>query len=282
MYNISFIGAGNLAFRLSLALHQAGHRIEFILNRSHENGIKLQNVLAKSGSHAQFTDDPSKLLSSDIILLAVSDSAIAEYVDHFSKIIRERRELTLQKDGAYAPPLFLHSSGATDISVFEEFNTDNYGVFYPLMTLSKSKGIDFNIVPFILEASSEYVKQVLKELAVSLKSEYIFTSSHERLKLHTAAVFSTNFVNHMLTIAFEISGDAHNYLLPTTMESIRKCFLLSPDKVQTGPALRGDIQTMQKHLDILDELGMTQEKELYEIISKSIIERNDELQDKTE
>ena len=231
MYSISFIGAGNLAFRLSLALHQAGHRIEFILNRSHENGIKLQNALARNGSQVHFTDDPCKLLESDIIIFAVSDSVIGKYVEQFKEIILQReRKLTPRKDGTYKYPIFLHSSGATDMSIFEELKTDNYGVFYPLMTLSKSKGIDFNIVPFILEASSEYVKQVLKELAVSLKSEYIFTSSHERLKLHTAAVFSTNFVNHILAIAFEISGDAHNYLLQPQWRASGSVFYSRPTR----------------------------------------------------
>lgn len=275
MYRVSFIGAGNLAFRLSLALHEAGHKVEYIFNRSPENGVKLERALKKNGSEVRFTEDPCLLLQSDIIFIAVSDSAIKEVITLYSEILQFGKAF----DNI---PIFLHTSGATDIALLKDLKIDNYGVFYPLMTLSKNKGIDFNIVPFILEASTEKVKSVVKEMAVSLRSEYIFVPSEKRLQLHLAAVFSTNFVNHMLAIAFDISGDTHNYLLPTTMETIRKSFLLSPDKVQTGPALREDIVTMEKHIALLDELGMEKERELYEILSKSIIRRKNELQDETE
>jgi hypothetical protein len=57
-------------------------------------------------------------------------------------------------------------------------------------------------------------------------------------------------------------------LNPLLQETVSKLVFLDPYNAQTGPARRGDIQTMQAHEKMMQGIP----KELYTLLSKSIIE----------
>ena len=277
-YKISFVGCGNVAYRLSIALKIAGHSIPYIYGRDLSEANKLAYILNKpeildhkpSPTHTtkyetletKGTDSFIELSGSDIIILAVSDNAISEVSNMMYR--------ALKPNVAGDLPVVLHSSGATDINLLS--NWPQYGVFYPLMTLSKTKPVDFRLIPFFLEANHSAVMEELISLCYSLKSEYKVCSSVERLKVHTAAVFVSNFVNYLTGLAFDISGQNQMFLMPLAIETVRKAFLYEhPSLVQTGPAIRDDHQTMDKHLKLLE--NMEDHKLIYETISKLILKQ---------
>jgi predicted short-subunit dehydrogenase-like oxidoreductase (DUF2520 family) len=272
-YKISLVGCGNVAYRLSFALKSSGHSIPCVYGRDLNEANKLAYILNKpeileytpSIPHktkseiiiTTGTADFKSLLGSDIIILAVSDNSIQEVSDMLFEALKGEKEL----------PIVLHSSGATDISLLSKW--PRYGVFYPLMTLSKTKPVDFKLIPFFLEANDSRVLEELTSLCYSLKSEYKICSSEERLKVHTAAVFVSNFVNYLTGLAFDISGQNQMYLMPLAIETVRKAFLYEhPSLVQTGPAVRDDHQTMDKHIEILR--NMDDHKLVYDTISALI------------
>ena len=268
MNKISFIGAGNVAFRLSLALCEKGAEIDYIFDRSERNGKKLINALRTYGSNAQYSSSIDRLLSSDVVIIAISDDAISDMVAQIDDVITHQHFDT--------PPLFLHTSGSTDIKVFERLGLYGcrYGVLYPVMTLNKNKIIDFKDVPFLLEGSDNEVNSTLESIASSFNSQYTFCDSHKRLLMHIAAIYSCNFVNYILGLAFELAGKDHTLLIPTTLEGVRNAFLHTPESTLTGPAKRGDINIIRKHLEILDELQLPEHKEIYRIISENIVKNN--------
>ena len=94
--------------------------------------------------------------------------------------------------------------------------------------------------------------------------------------MHTAAVFTTNFVNYMLTLAYDISNPDFTFLLPSTIEAVRKAFLQTPMSAQTGPALRKDMKTLENHMQLLQEKGFTEHLEIYRTLSEHIIKRYSE------
>ncbi len=269
MYSISFIGAGNVAFRLSLALQLAGHSIDFICNRDINNGNKLVKAINKNGGEAKYTNDYKALLNSEVVIISVSDDAIEEVT---KGIAASLKEVSL---GEIQLPNFFHTSGATDIKALSTLMDMGFecGVLYPLMTISKSKNINFSDVPFLLESTSQTTKRVLEGLTSSLNSEYFLCNSEKRLRMHTAAVFSCNFINYLLGLSFEVAGNAHTLLLPSTLEMVRKSFLLSPEAASTGPAKRGDLTTINKHIDLLEQLGLEEHKEIYKLLSDKIIKK---------
>ncbi len=268
MYRISFCGSGNVSYRLSMAIKAAGYTVPYICGRNSESSEKLVHILNKSDNNphhvsesTKYTNDIHILADSDIVILAVSDDAIEEFADNFAKTFA----------GCEKKPILLHTSGASSMNLLS--GNKSYGVIYPLMTLSKIKPVDFRQVPFFIEFSNDEVKKVLTDIIFSLGAEYKIADSQERLKIHLAAVYVSNFVNYLTGLAFDLAKPNHMFLMPLAIETVRKAFLYKhPSIVQTGPAKRGDMKTIEKHLSLLSELN--EHKELYEVISNLIAKQN--------
>src|SRR5690606_6976147 len=126
------------------------------------------------------------LKPADITLISVTDSAIAE----------------VSVNIPYNDALVAHTSGTTALEVLNDKNRK--GVFYPLQTFSKSKKINFKEVPLCLEAEDIDDLNELKLLAEELSDKVFEISSEQRKSLHVAAVFVSNFTNHLYSIGNEI------------------------------------------------------------------------------
>lgn len=257
MYRISFIGAGNVAFRMSLFLQAAGHTIECVCNRDIEKAEKIVRALKRNKSNAFATTSYSEIPKSDILIIAVSDNAISEVAEQYP----DKSQFTV------------HTSGATSVDVLKEAGFSNYGIFYPLMTLSANKDLDIKLIPFLLEANNNEKLEILKDLTSSIKAEYKVCDSQKRLQFHTAAVFATNFINYILSLAYDISNPEFTFLMPSAIETVRKAFLNTPTSAQTGPARRGDTQTIQKHLKLLKDGDFEQHAEVYKLLTEKIVEK---------
>lgn len=257
MFKISIVGAGNVAYRMALFLQGAGHSIECVFARDIEKAEKVVRALKRSKSDAFATNDFAQLPASDITIIAVSDNAIAQVASQLP-----------HKDA-----FTVHTSGATPMAVLKEAGLSNVGVFYPLMTLSMHKELDIRLIPYLIEADSQQGTDILKELVNSIKAEYKICDSQQRLQFHTAAIFTTNFLNYSLSLAYEIASPDFTLLLPSAIESIRKAFLSTPAVSQTGPARRGDTNTIGKHIEVLGDDKFQEHLEVYNFLTEKIYKR---------
>lgn len=257
MYTVSIIGAGNVAYRMALFLQAAGHSVECVCARNMKKCEKVVRALKRGRSNAFATTDFSSVPESDITIIAVSDNAIKEVAS------------LLPHKGAF----IVHTSGATPMSVLTEAGLTNVGVLYPLMTLSMNKDLDIRLVPFLLEAENNKGKDILIGIINSIKAEYKVCDSRKRLQFHTAAIFTTNFINYSLSLAYDISYPDFTFLLPSAIESVRKAFLNTPAASQTGPAKRGDTGTIGKHIDVLSEERFAEHLEVYKFLTEKIYKK---------
>ena len=263
--DIAFVGAGNVAFRFSLALQEKGYNISYVYSRTERSRDKLVRALQANGAGTQAAGDYRTLARAAVVFIAVSDDAIESVVSGM------REELA----GMDSLPAVVHTSGATDISVLRPLEEAGCrcGVIYPLMTLNRNKNVDFKDVPLLLESTSRELMPILDSIASDLGGEHYFYSSKDRLKMHLAAVFTTNFVNYILSLAFPIVQHDHPLLIPGTIEAVRNAFLHTPASTLTGPARRGDMMTVRKHLDLLQSMGMTEQEEIYRLFTDRILEK---------
>lgn len=257
MYRINIIGAGNVAYRMALFLKGAGHNVQCVCARDIEKADKVVRALKRTGSTAFATTDFSAVPQADVTIIAVSDNAIGSVASK----LQDKDQFTV------------HTSGATPMSVLQQAGLSNIGVFYPLMTLSMNKDLDVRLVPFLIEASSAEGEETLKELTVSLKAEYKLCDSQKRLQFHTAAIFTTNFLNYSLSLAYDIANPDFVLLLPSAIESIRKAFLNTPAASQTGPARRGDTATLEKHCKALSDEKFSEHLEVYKFLTEKIYKK---------
>jgi predicted short-subunit dehydrogenase-like oxidoreductase (DUF2520 family) len=155
----------------------------------------------------------------------------------------------------------------------DSLNSNNRkGVFYPLQTFSASKEIDFKLIPICLEATTRKDYQILEKVAKSISDVTYNINSEQRKALHVAAVFVSNFVNHLYQIGNELCLEndlSFEILKPLITETANKIQTLSPTQAQTGPAKRNDTQTIKAHLSFLTN---DNQKEIYKLLTKSIID----------
>ena len=248
--SISFIGAGNVATHLALAFYDAGFPIGGIFSRS----VASSQLLAKRvGSHACASLE-EVLQISKLVIVAIPDHAL----------------LGLTAIPVPDDVIMVHTCGALDMNVFKG-HAANFGVLYPLQTFSRMIPVELKNVPFCIEASDKDSLQVIRQLASAVSATVIEIDSEQRKVLHLAAVFACNFPNSMYAMADDIlkgAGLSFSLLHPLIQETARKATIGNPWDVQTGPARRNDLPTIQTHEAMLD--GMASYKEIYTSLSNAI------------
>jgi len=243
------LGSGNVATHIAHAFSAAGAEIVQVWSRNLDHAKVLANDTgADAISDLQAVDGQA-----DLYLIAVKDDAIEEVSESIGHVTG----------------LVVHTSGATAMEALK--NHQRFGVFYPLQTFSKSKPIDFIHVPLCLEANTDENMDLLRLAAMKLSPLIYEVDSEKRKILHLAAVFACNFVNHLYQLGQQVleKNDLDFEMLsPLIMETALKVQDALPAEVQTGPAIRGDKKTMQKHEGLLKELPHLQE--IYKNLSNSI------------
>lgn len=235
---IAFVGAGNVAWHLAQALAAAGHEVKAVYSRSRTS----REALASQLPQAQPIATPDlRTIAVDVVILSVPDAALAEVAAALK----------------VAPgTLVVHTSGSQPLALLQPVEGARTGVFYPLQTFSKSKPIDLLQVPLLVEALNTDTLQQIETLAKNISSQVHTVSSEARMQLHLAAVFACNFTNHLLGISQQLLQEANlpkQLLLPLIKETMAKAALQDPFKVQTGPAVRGDENVLQAHLQLLQQ-----------------------------
>jgi len=255
MQTISFIGSGNLAWHLAPALDNAGFVVKEVYspNTRHAESLTGRLYQAEVKASLDFSTSPSS-----IFIVAVNDESISEIA----------REIILPEEAVLA-----HTSGSVPLTDLQFAATPNIGVFYPLQTFTKNKKVDFKQTPIFIESVNEETEIILTILAKAISHQVRKIASEERKALHVAAVFASNFTNHMLTLSQEImkkNGLDYDWLKPLISETINKSLQLGPEEAQTGPAKRGDLEILEGHLAFLQDDPST--AEIYKIISQHIID----------
>lgn len=243
MIKVILLGSGNVATHLFQAFSKA-------------NGIEVVQVFSRTVSkdfpETLQTSDYKEIKAADVYIICVSDSAISSVSSQLS----------------FENRLVVHTSGSTDINVLDSKNRK--GVFYPLQTFTKNKSVDFSQIPICIETEVPSDFEIIEKLAKSVSNSVYLINGNQRKALHISAVFVCNFANHLYTIGNTIcvkNNIPFEILHPLIEETAKKIKSLSPSEAQTGPAIRNDKKTIEKHIDFLTNEN---QKEIYKILTKSI------------
>lgn len=246
MTTVGIIGSGNVAWHLTRGLNNASRvNIAWVYSRNVTTRDELTRFFNVPAT------DTLLPVPTDLVLICVSDDSIQDVLD----MLPEGTNIA-------------YTSGTVSL---EKLNVKqkNCGVFYPLQSFTKKETISLENVPFLIEATTPEYAYELEQLALKLSNNVRQMNSEQRKQLHIAAVFSNNFVNHLLLLAQEHLNNKNipvDLLQPLIAETIRKAADLGPFRAQSGPARRFDEQTIQTHLSELKGLP----KEIYSLITESI------------
>ena len=254
-FKISIAGSGKVARAFSHALKAADFPIAQIISRNSSSG---QNLADEVG--AEYITFDVSVESVDIIAILVSDDAISEVSSILPSNIPQ-----------------IHASGVTGLDALKSVIK---GVVWPIKSInSKCSNSSLKGTPMAIETNDEGLSNALTSVVESIGGSGFSADTSQRSIIHLAAVFTDNFANHCLTLSQEILKGAN--LNPKLMSALAQGLIDGAEKGdsvsrQTGVALRGDLGSQLKHLDLLEGEA---KKDFYKFLSKQIKEYH-ELQGK--
>lgn len=237
---ITFIGSGNVATHLALAFHAAGHQVVQVLSRDFDHAEALASRVM-----AEPIDRIGLLYpTADLYVLAVNDDALFD----------------LALDLKLRDSIVVHTSGSVPLSVLRPVSR-RHGVMYAPQSFVRTREMDYAKLPFCLEASDPTTLDTLRKLARSVSPHLYDIDSEQRRWIHLAAVLTHNFGNALHALSADLlkeHGIPFAILQPLIEVTLQKALGSIEEgadlwRLQTGPAVRRDEKTLDRHRSMLKE-----------------------------
>ena len=244
---VGFVGAGRLGASLAVATERAGYHVVAVHRRSVGAAKRLAARLvgATPTSRPQDVADTAK-----IVFVTAPDAAIRETADAIE-----------WRHGQAA----VHCAGAMPVSLLEKARTQGAAVggMHPLQTFPTEESDDrFEGVSFGLESDDPALNEWMQGLAGDLGGRYIVLRPQDRPAYHASAVMACGLMAGLVGLAADMwrtmgrsREEAIAALAPLVVETGRHISNLGIPAALTGPYVRGDVETVAKHLDAVSGRG---------------------------
>jgi predicted short-subunit dehydrogenase-like oxidoreductase (DUF2520 family) len=260
--SVAIVGAGNLATSLALALNDAAFTItEIVARNSPRSRHRARTLAAKVGARAVVTN--SAALDATLLWLCVSDreirgtaSALAAHLPARASADKKGR---VQSGSSGVPHFAFHSSGALlsrELGPLRRVGVAIASV-HPLMTFVAGAHPSLKGVPFAIEGD-DVATQVARRIVRQFGGESFSLPAARKAAYHAwATLTSPLFVAFLVTIeeAARAAGftpqDARRKSLPIIRQTLANYARLGPARSFSGPLIRGDAETVSKHLAVL-------------------------------
>jgi predicted short-subunit dehydrogenase-like oxidoreductase (DUF2520 family) len=232
--NYTIIGTGNVAWFLADRLKKAGSRCQGVYGRNKEEALKL----------CEFTKAPLLVNLRDIhdqtdcCIIAVPDHAVTE--------ISRRLE--------FVNTVLVHTAGSLSLGALD--GSKHRGVIWMIYSILKNNLPDHRQIPCAWEGNTDQAREIVEKLAREISDLTYEADEQQRLWLHLTAVVGNNFTNHLMAICDKICAERNipsEMIRPILEQTFKRAMESSPALSQTGPAIRRDITTMNRHLDLLTD-----------------------------
>ena len=239
------VGTGAMARALGRALREHG----FLCTGWFGRTVDQARAAAGNVAHVPFLElGNAKLPEADLTIIAVSDDSL------------ETVAAQLAAQGIPSGAVVLHTSGVHDHHMLGALASKGAvtGSFHPLQTFTGSEGKErFKGATIGIEGMPEAVATG-KRLADDLLAQAVEVPADRKALYHAAAVVAGNHAIAMLAVAADLweraTSDrqgAVEALGPLTRQSVENALQAGPEVALTGPVVRGDLGTLQRHLDAL-------------------------------
>lgn len=245
---IAIIGPGRAGSALARALQAAGYSIAAVYARRPERG---QLLAAQVGARQTRTPEGAVDLA-DLTILAVPDDVIAPLAAEIA-----------QAQCAGAGKALVHLSGAQDRTPLLPLRQAGLqtGVFHAVQTFKIGADTVRNLPGTLFGVDAdEPLATTLTAMARDLGGEPFNLSGVDRARYHAAAVFVANYPITLLAegrALMEQAGlpgaTAQRALLQLLRGTLNNLNGGEPQDALTGPAVRGDAHTIQRHLAVLND-----------------------------
>jgi predicted short-subunit dehydrogenase-like oxidoreductase (DUF2520 family) len=276
---ITIVGAGNLGAALAMCLHRAGYAVDQIVFRDGRASRRKASLLAKRVG-ARAVAIAHAAIDSDVVWICVPDDAIAEVARSLAQKVDWKGRVALHSSGALASNELgaLRRCGAPVASV------------HPMMTfvagssVSDSSQTDslktnsqrsFAGVPFAIEGDA-VAERAGRAIVKALGGKAYTIRRQDKVAYHAWGTFASPLLTALLATAEHVAGaagvnrrEAKRRMLPILQQTLANYAALDAAGAFSGPIVRGDVETIRRHLHILRKVPVA--GEVYAALAKAAV-----------
>jgi predicted short-subunit dehydrogenase-like oxidoreductase (DUF2520 family) len=238
--SLSLIGPGRAGTTVALALLDVGWRARAVAGRAPDAASTTTAAVCLAAQTALVSEAGR---GAQLVIIATPDRAI------------EGASLTVA-DSLEPDALVVHLAGSKGTDVFDALREKRpdvrVGAMHPLQSFpSTSAGVERLAGSWAAIAGDAEVEQ----LAVALGLRPFAVRDADRVRYHAAAVVASN---HLVALLGQVerlaaaAGVPFDAFGPLVEASVENAFHLGPAHALTGPVERGDLGTVEGHLQSLD------------------------------
>ncbi len=240
---ITIVGAGSLANALAVALRRAGYRIGEVVSQERPASQRKAQALAKRvGAQAAMVSTAK--LAGDVVWLCVPDDAIRDCA------------AALAKQGEWRGKVALHSSGALSSDELARLRKRGaaVGTLHPMMTFVRGEAPSLAGVAMAVEGDARATRVAMR-IAQDLGGKAFSLDKKSKPLYHALGSFSSPLLLSLLVTAEEVAraaglsaATARAAVKPILYRTLDNYFQNGAARAFSGPLIRGDVRTIEKHL----------------------------------
>lgn len=250
------IGIGRLGGALALALSEKGYEIENLFARKAETAEKI----SRETDSKILSENEFDTIESELILITTQDSEIPKVADKLAEKLK-------------TASVVLHTSGSLSSAVLQKLKDKNciVGSLHPLVSISdaffgKSR---FKDAFFCVEGDAKAV-ETAKKIVSDLGGKSFSIETRYKTLYHASAVTACGHLVALEDAAIEMlskcnlgENESKEIFLPLIESTIENLKLQTTSAALTGTFSRADVETFEKHLDILEKEVSEEALEIY-------------------
>ena len=238
---VSIVGAGRVGTAIGLALQQVGYTVSAAWSRSRSGRQRAHALL-----DVPVLEIEEVALAADLVVIAVPDDAIASVAREIS---------TTARRGKYV----FHTSGATSVHALQPLREGGAHVasLHPLMTFPDADASRLTGAAVAVTCDARD-RAAFYRIARAWGGRPFPLDDANKATYHAAAVFASNYIVSSVWAAnaiFRTIGvnNAQPLLNPLIAATIENIVAHGPAKSITGPVVRGDTNTVKRHIETLKQ-----------------------------
>ncbi len=242
---VAIVGAGNLGSALAHSLQLASYEIEAVIARSGGKSLSRAQRLAKQVG-ARATIDLSSV-QAELVWFCVPDPAISAAAESVAKKVDWKGKVAVHSSGAL---------GSDELSLLRKRGAAVASV-HPLMTFVLGSRPSLRGVPFALEGDAAALRvarrvvQDLGGLAYTIRKE-------DKAAYHAWGTFASPLFTALLATTEDVARmagvrrkAARQRLIPILLQTVANYASSGAAGGFSGPIVRGDADTVRRHLEVL-------------------------------
>ena len=250
---IAIVGAGNLGSALAVSLRRAGFTVDAVIARPTGNSINRARQLAKQIGARALTDAAD--LRAELVWFCVPDSEIGRAARMLAQRVRWKGTVALHSSGALTSDELepLRQCGAAVASV------------HPLMTFVAGSRPALDGVPFAIEGDLRAVRMA-RQIVRELGGQPFAIRKKDKAAYHAWGTFASPLLTALLATTERVAVSAglkrkaaSRRMIPILLQTLANYAQRGAAKSFSGPIVRGDVDTVNRHLKVLESIPAARE-----------------------